>query len=235
MAERCSAPADWRVQGARQRSTGSPYRSSCVVVGGGRSSKRCTLSPPGEPLALSAVDDPLRLAALAVQDCDSDTPMMRPNVALTGLLLLVLAFGCSTSDKEPERTLPTVKPSSVPTAEPVTPSPTHAPTCGAFRSGKVSKIGGGFIAELNVMSGLPNPAWRLSKAEGIELRKLLQTTRRGIDTDGPDELGGYGVTADRGAVGFLRGLELPERFWVQGDNKIAKLLGGTVPCTAPVS
>jgi len=99
----------------------------------------------------------------------------------------------------------------------------------------VSKVGSGFIVDLNIMSGLPNPAWRLSKAKGFELQNLLQTTRRGIDTDSPDELGGFGVTADRGAVGFLRRLELPKRFWVQGDNEITDFLRGTDPCIASVS
>jgi hypothetical protein len=81
------------------------------------------------------------------------------------------------------------------------------------------------------MSGRPNPAWRLSKAEGLELQKLLQATQRGIERNGPDKLGGFGVTAGRGAVDIVRRLELPERFWVQGD-KIAEFLGGTLPCNA---
>lgn len=82
------------------------------------------------------------------------------------------------------------------------------------------------------MSGRPNPAWRLSTADGLELQKLLQTTRRGIDKDGPDKLGGFAVTAGRGAVEIVRRLELPEPFWVQGDNKISEFLGGTLPCNA---
>lgn len=157
---------------------------------------------------------------------------MRSHLVLTGVVFVVLASGCSSNDDEPERTLPTAKPSSVVTDEPVTPSPTPAPTCDIFPSGKVSKFGSGFIVELNIMSGRANPAWRLSKAEGLELQKLLKTSHRGIDTDGPDKLGGFGVTADRGAVHFVRRLELPDRFWVQGDNEIAEFLGGTVPCGA---
>lgn len=85
------------------------------------------------------------------------------------------------------------------------------------------------------MSGMPNPAWRLSKAEGLELQRLLGTTRRGIDKDGPDDLGGFGVTADRAAVDVLQRLGLPERFWVQGRNKLTEFLGSTSPCPLGVS
>lgn len=154
---------------------------------------------------------------------------------LIGVVLVVLATGCTGSHDAPEKTLPAAKPSRVVTHEPAAPSPTPVPTCGALPSGRVSKAGSGFIVELNIMSGRPNPAWRLSKAEGIELRTLLHTTRRGMDTDGPDEMGGYGVTADRGAVGFVRRLGLPERFWVRAGHRISGFLGGTFPCNAPVS
>ena len=79
------------------------------------------------------------------------------------------------------------------------------------------------------MSGMPNPAWRLNYAEGAKLRRLLQTTQGGIDVDGPDKLGGFGVLADGKAVGFLRGLGLPSRFWAQRDDELAMFLDGTTP------
>jgi hypothetical protein len=161
---------------------------------------------------------------------------MRSPFVLTGVLIFVLASGCSSgTDDDPHRTLPSADLSSVVTHEqPVTPSPTPAPTCGPM-SAKVSKVGSGFIVELNIMSGRPNPAWRLSKSEGLVLQRLLRVTQRGIDRDGPDELGGFGVRADRGAVDILRRLDLPERFWVQGDYKIAEFLGRTLPCSAITS
>lgn len=114
-----------------------------------------------------------------------------------------------------------------------TSDPSATPTCDFPRT--VSPVGSDFVVELNIFSGNPHPAWRLSEAQGIELERLLRTTRRGIDRDGPDEMGGFGVTADRGAsISFLRDLDIPDRFWVQGDNEIARFLSGTLPCPTPM-
>jgi hypothetical protein len=163
---------------------------------------------------------------------------MRPPAVVVGVLLVVLATSCSSSDEEPGRTSPTLESPGVGTDDPSTSSapqtpvpPSPTPTCPAFGPWEVSKVGSGFIIEFNIMSGLPNPTWRLGKAEGRELRRLLRTTPRGIDPDGPDDLGGFGVTADRDAVGVLRRLQLPQRFWVQDDNAITDFLDGTLPCS----
>lgn len=80
------------------------------------------------------------------------------------------------------------------------------------------------------MSGNPNPAWRLTAAEGADLRRLLRSGRETSDADGPDELGGFGVTADGGAAAFLGRLGLPTRFWVESDDEISSFLHGTLPC-----
>lgn len=136
---------------------------------------------------------------------------------------------CSSED-DPEQALPSAEPPAVVTTETLSPTATPTLTCGPLSSGKVSESGSDFIVEFNIMSGNPNPAWRLTKAEGVELRKLLKATRDGIEVAGPDELGGFGVAADKRSVGFLRRLELPSRFWIQGDGRIAKFLRRTTPC-----
>ncbi|MCW2767977.1 MAG: hypothetical protein JWO11_3936 [Nocardioides sp.] len=153
---------------------------------------------------------------------------MRSRLILSGALFLAVVTACSSED-EPEQALPAAGPSAVVATETVPPTPEPTLTCGALPFGEVSETGSGFVVELNIMSGNPNPAWRLTRAEGMELGSLLQTTR-GIDVDGPDELGGFGVVADRRAVGFLRRRGLPSRFWVQGDEELAEFLGGTRPC-----
>lgn len=108
------------------------------------------------------------------------------------------------------------------------------PTCHLVALGKASSVGAGFVVELNIMSGNPNPMWRLSRAEGIELRRLLRESLRGVRPDGGEGglgLRSFGVTADRDAsIGFLRGLGLPETFWVRPDSRIAKLLDPKTPC-----
>jgi hypothetical protein len=195
-------------------------RHWCSGVGGGAQSLEGVPLPAADPCS----------PVLACVGPGSDTPGMRSGLILIGALLLAVVTACSLSENEPEQALPTVGPSAVVTTETVPPASEPTLTCGALPFGEVSETGSGFVVELNIMSGNPNPAWRLSNAEGVELRRLLQTTRDGIDVDGPDELGGFGVVADRRTIGFLRRLGLPSRFWVQGDGKIAKFLGGTPPC-----
>ncbi len=52
-----------------------------------------------------------------------------------------------------------------------TASQSATPTCDFPRT--ISPVGAGFIVELNIFSGNPNPAWRLNEAQGIELQRLL--------------------------------------------------------------
>jgi hypothetical protein len=144
-------------------------------------------------------------------------------------MLLVVVVACSSQD-DPRKTLPTTGLTAVVTAGPLPPTPEPSSPCGTLPSGRVSRTGSGFVVELNIMSGMPNPAWRLNHAEGAKLRRLLQMTQAELDVDGPDELGGFGVVADRTAVGFLRGLGLPSRFWVQGDDEVTAFLVETIPC-----
>jgi hypothetical protein len=113
--------------------------------------------------------------------------------------------------------------------EPGAPTPKASPSC-SFPSSKPSRSGSGFVVELNVMSGNPNPAWRLSTAEGAQLRRLLAKSRKGVDADAPDELGGFAVIADRRADDFLRGHDLPSRFWVQRSGPVADFLNQSIPC-----
>lgn len=108
--------------------------------------------------------------------------------------------------------------------------PAPSPTCEWQHGDEVSAFGSGFVAELNIMSGNPNPAWRLTKADGALLRRLVEAGREELDIDGPDELGGYGVSAEGPAADFLARLDLPSRFWVVGEGEIAQFLGGTHPC-----
>ncbi|WP_182376601.1 hypothetical protein [Nocardioides sp. WS12] len=150
-----------------------------------------------------------------------------------GALLVVLLSACGGEDVAP--TVP--KPIGVADVSSATPSPTTIttptppePSASCTWPDEVSANGSGFVVELNIMSGNPNPAWRLTKAEGTKLRLLVAGHREVLDLDGPDELGGYGVTADGAAVEFLDRRGLPERFWVQGDNEIAEFLGETLPC-----
>lgn len=93
----------------------------------------------------------------------------------------------------------------------------------------VSDAESGFVVELNIMSGNPNPAWRLTTAEGAELRRLLRSGREGINVDAPDELGGIGVTAEGRAAAFVRRIGLPTQFWAERGSVLSFLVG-TLPC-----
>lgn len=162
---------------------------------------------------------------------------MHPRIAVTcAALTAILMTACSSEEDRPtpaeatSSAAPSAAPSAVVPAEPM-----PSPTCSWPSRGEVSATGSGFVAELNVMSGRPNPAWRLTTAEGVELRRLLRSNRAELDLDGPDELGGYGVSADGAALAFLEQLALPSRFWVQGEGEIATFLGTTLPCSPTAS
>lgn len=147
-------------------------------------------------------------------------------------LVLVLVTACSKEDDQPAPVEAKSSAAPSPAAPAVVPAePMPSPTCSWPPRGEVPATGSGFVAELNIMSGLPNPAWRLTSAEGVALRRLLRTSRAELDLDGPDELGGYGVSADGAALAFLEQLELPPRFWVRGEGEIATFLGTTLPCS----
>lgn len=158
---------------------------------------------------------------------------MHARVAIAVVALMFLLTACSREDDEPSPSVARSSAAPSATASAVLPSePRTSPTCSWPLGDKVSTTGSGFVAELNIMSGRPNPAWRLTTAEGIELRRLLRSNRREIDRDGPDDLGGYGVTADGAALALLERLDLPARFWVDGEGEIATFLGQTLPCTS---
>lgn len=169
---------------------------------------------------------------------------MSSRLVVTGALFVVLLTACGGEDAPPSASRPTggAASSAAPTTSPSptrtpTPSSTPSPTPTAPEpastcnfSHEVSSSGSGFVIEWSIMSGNPNPAWRLTKAEGAKLRLLLAGHRDLLDLDGPDEPGGYGVTADGAATEFLERRDIPSRFWVQGDNEITEFIGGTLPC-----
>lgn len=158
---------------------------------------------------------------------------MSSRLVVIGALFAVLLTACAGEDAPSSTPKPTgvadessVTPSATPSATPTAPEP--SPTCEFPR--EVSANGSGFVVEWSIMSGNPNPAWRLTKAEGAKLRLLLAGHRELLDLDGPAEQGAFGVTTDGAATEFLDRRDIPSRFWVRGENEITEFLGETLPC-----
>lgn len=160
---------------------------------------------------------------------------VQARLVITGAMLVVLTVACS-SEGEPATQAPPSRPSesaqtdgASTTVQPESRTSDPAPTCNPFRR-RVSDAGSGFVVELNIMSGNPNPAWRLTTAEGAELRRLLRSERERINVDPPDDLGGMGVTTDGPDAAFVTRIGLPTQFWVEGVSEVSTFLAGTLPC-----
>ncbi|KRA32623.1 MULTISPECIES: hypothetical protein [unclassified Nocardioides] len=156
---------------------------------------------------------------------------MSSRLVITGALLGALLTACSGEDEPLTQWLPQPTSdvaASTATTNPVPTAPEASPTC-AWPD-EVSATGSGFVVEWSITSGRPNPAWRLTKAEGAKLRLLLTGNREVLDLEGPDDMGGFGVTADGATTEFLERREIPSRFWVRGDNQIGEFLSETFPC-----